>query len=138
MSGPPSRKWPVNKMVWAIFCFVFAMFPLFFAWMSDDMGDTKSGLQEVIERGDVYLICVALVGDSLGRFAMVDQKKVIDMIGLGFALAFAMMMSFEFGTLNSMLHATRPVPAGMVFHHSVVYVASMFILGLGAVIRTED
>ncbi|WP_433967897.1 hypothetical protein [Tunturiibacter gelidiferens] len=110
----------------------------FFAWMSDDMGDTKSGLQEVIERGDVYLICVALVGDSLGRFAMVDQKKVIDMIGLGFALAFAMMMSFEFGTLNSMLHATRPVPAGMVFHHSVVYVASMFILGLGAVIRTED
>jgi hypothetical protein len=138
MSGPPSRTWPVNKLVWAIVLFVFAMLPLLFAWMSDDMGETRGGLREVIERGDIYLICVALVGDSVGRFAMVDDKKVVDLVGLGFAIIFAIIMSFEFGTLNSMMHARLPVTPGLVFMHSISYVVAVFFLGLGAVIRTED
>ncbi len=139
MSGTPPRAWPVNKMVvWAIFCFGFAMIPLAFAWMGDDLGETTSWLSEVIERGDIYLICVALVGDSVGRFAMVDKKKLIDVVGLGFAIAFTIMMSFEFGTISSMLHANRPITSGVVVMHSWVYVVSVLILGLGAVIRTED
>jgi hypothetical protein len=139
MNGPPSRPWPVNKMlVWVFFCFVFAMIPLLFAWMSDDMGETTNGLREVIERGDIYLICVALVGDSVGRFAMVDKKKVIDVIGLGFAITFTIMVSFEFGTISSMMHAKRPITPGLVWMHSVSYVVAVFLLGLGAVIRTED
>jgi hypothetical protein len=139
MSGPPTRAWPVKEMtVWFFFCFVFAMIPLLFAWSSDDMGQTKGGLLEVIERGDIYLICVALVGDSVGRFAMVDKKKVIDVVGLGFASTFAIMMAFEFGTLNSMLHAKLAPPEGLVWMHSFFYVISVLILGLGAVIRTED
>ncbi len=139
MSAPPPRPWPVNKMlVWTIFCFVFAMIPLVFAWMSDDLGETTNGLREVIERGDIYLICVALVGDSVGRFAMVDKKKAIDVIGLGFAITFTIMMSFEFGTISSMMHAKRAVTPGIVWMYSVYYVVAVLFLGLGAVIRTED
>ena len=139
MSSPPSRALPVNKMVvWTIFCFVFAMIPLAFAGMADDLGETSNGLREVIERGDIYLICVALVGDSVGRFAMVDKKKVIDLIGLGFAITFTIMVSFEFGTISSMLHAKRAITPGVVSMHSWYYVAAVFFLGLGAVIRTED
>lgn len=139
MSSPPPRPWPVNKMVvWIIFCFIFGMIPLAFAANADDLGETTNGFREVIERGDIYLICVALVGDSVGRFAMVDKKKVIDLLGLGFAITFAIMMSFEFGTINSMMHANRPVTPGIVSMHSWWYVAAVFFLGLGAVIRTED
>jgi hypothetical protein len=136
---PPPRPWPVNKMVaWIIFCFVFAMIPLAFAANADDLGETTNGFREVIERGDIYLICVALVGDSVGRFAMVEKKKNIDLIGLGFAAMFAIMMSFEFGTISSMMHANKTVTPGKVMMHSWWYVASVFFLGLGAVIRTED
>jgi hypothetical protein len=139
MSSPPPRAWPVNKMlVWTIFCFIFAMIPLAFAAMADDLGETTNGLREVIERGDIYLICVALVGDSVGRFAMVDKKKVIDVLGLGFAITFTIMVSFEFGTISSMMHAKRTITPGTVWMHSWYYVAAVFFVGLGAVIRTED
>jgi hypothetical protein len=139
MSPPPTRAWPVNKMVvWTIFCFVFAMIPLAFTAMAHDLGETTEGLQDVIERGDIYLICVALVGDSVGRFFMVEKKKVIDSIGLGFGIIFAIMVSFEFGTINSMMHANRPITPGVVWMHSWYYVAAVFFVGLGAVKRTED
>jgi hypothetical protein len=52
MGKPPSHTWPVKHlMVWTIFCFAFAMIPLGFAGMGDQMGDTSSGLQEIVDRG---------------------------------------------------------------------------------------
>jgi hypothetical protein len=139
MGKHPSRAWPVKHLlVWTIFCFAFAMIPLGFATMGDQMGDTSSGLQEIINRGDLYLISVVLVGDSLGRFVMVRKKQIVDILGVGFSLGFSIMMAFEFGVISTMMHSNRVVNTGLVRMHSRYYLAAVFVLGCAAVIRTED
>ena len=126
-------------LVWGIFGFAFAMIPLVFALTGDDLGETAHGFKEVIERGDVYLICVALVGDSLGRFVMIRKKRIVDILGVGYTIAFAIMLAFEFGTINAMLHNNpTAVPAGLIQSRSLFYVLSVMILGCAAVIRTAD
>jgi hypothetical protein len=139
MGNPTAHVWPTKRLlVWAIFGFAFAMIPVLFAKMGDDLGETTLGFREMVERGDIYLICVALVGDSLGRYVMISKKKIVDILGVGYAIAFAIMVAFEFGTINAMLHGDTPVPVGLVQRHSCAYVASVMILGCAAVIRTEN
>jgi hypothetical protein len=128
-------------LVWGIFGFAFAMIPLVFALTGDDLGETSRGFREVIERGDVYLICVALVGDSLGRFVMIRKKRIWDVLSVGFVIAYTVMVSFEFGVISTMLHSetTRAmIPDGRVQMHSWYYGIGVLILGCAAVIRTAD
>jgi hypothetical protein len=128
-------------LVWGIFGFAFAMIPLVFALTGDDLGETSRGFREVIERGDVYLICVALVGDSLGRFVMIRKKTIWDVLTVGIVIAYTIMVSFEFGVISAMLHSETTkamIPGGLVQMHSWYYGIGVLIIGCGAVIRTAD
>ncbi|WP_353064154.1 hypothetical protein RBB77_00105 [Tunturibacter psychrotolerans] len=126
-------------LVWGIFGFSFAMIPLVFALTGDDLHQTSAGFREVVDRGDVYLICVALVGDSLGRFVMIRKKAIVDILGVGFAIAYTVMVSFEFGVISTMIHGEPvKIPEGVIPMHSFYYGIAVFILGCGAVIRTAD
>jgi hypothetical protein len=138
MGNTTAHTWPFRRLsVWAVFCFAFAMIPLGFATMGDQMGETSAGLQEIVDRGDLYLISVALLGDGLGRFVMVRKKKVVDILGVGFTLGFIIMMAFEFGLITTMMHSYRAVDPGLIRMHSWYYLAAVFVLGCAAVIRTE-
>lgn len=128
-------------LVWGIFGFAFAMIPLVFALTGDDLGETARGFREVIERGDVYLICVALVGDSLGRFVMIRKKTIWDVLTVGIVIAYTIMVSFEFGVISTMLHSETTkamIPGGLVQMHSWYYGIGVLTIGCGAVIRTAD
>jgi hypothetical protein len=128
-------------LVWGIFGFAFAMIPLAFALTGDDLSKTAAGFKEAIERGDVFLICVALVGDSLGRYVMIRKKTIWDIVSVGFVIAYTVMVSFEFGVISTMLHSetTRAmIPDGLVQMHSWYYGIGVLILGCAAAIRTAD
>jgi len=128
-------------LVWGIFGFAFAMIPLAFALTGDDLDKTASGFREAIGRGDVYLICVALVGDSLGRYVMISKKTNWDVLSVGFVIAYTVMVSFEFGVISTMLHREMTkamIPDGRIPMHSWYYGVAVLILGCAAVIRTAD
>ena len=135
MNGAMGKK----IVLWVIFSFGFALLPFLFTFLGAQLGDAGFNVSEVIDRGDAYLIVVALVGDSLGRFAIKEQKGAFDIAALGACVIVGFIAVFEFATITELIHNKKAAQTTYrsVWLHTFWYLASALVLGLGSIIRTE-